>query len=50
MSNDTHDYPDDSFENMQKLARQLPFPFPYLWDEDQPVAKVYGVDCQARFV
>ena len=49
MSNDTHDYPEDSFENMQKLAKQLQFPFPYLLDEDQSVAKAYGAVCTPDF-
>ncbi len=49
MSNDTHDYPDDSFANMQKLAKQLQFPFPYLLDEDQSVAKAYGAVCTPDF-
>ncbi len=29
MSNDTNDYPEDSFENMQKIAEQYQYPFPY---------------------
>ena len=33
MSNDSTDYPEDSFENMQKVARELDYPFPYLIDE-----------------
>src|ERR1700758_1397488 len=33
MSNDSADYPEDSFANMQRVARELAFPFPYLWDE-----------------
>ena len=30
MSNDTNDYPEDSFENMQKVAKYYEYPFPYL--------------------
>ncbi len=49
MSNDTADYPEDSFENMQKLARDLDFPFPYLLDETQQVAQAYGAVCTPDF-
>jgi peroxiredoxin len=49
MSNDTRDYPDDSFANMQKIATQFHFPFPYLFDEDQSVAKAYAAVCTPDF-
>lgn len=49
MSNDPADYPEDSFENMQRVARELDFPFPYLWDESQAVAKAYGAVCTPDF-
>jgi len=49
MSNDTADYPEDSFENMQKLARELDFTFPYLLDETQDIAKAYGAVCTPDF-
>ncbi|MGD8588565.1 MAG: thioredoxin family protein [Chromatiales bacterium] len=49
MSNDPSDYPEDSFENMQKIAAELDFPFPYLLDETQQVAKVYGAVCTPDF-
>jgi peroxiredoxin len=49
MSNDPTDYPEDSFENMQAVARQFDFPFPYLWDESQAVAKAYGAVCTPDF-
>lgn len=49
MSNDPTDYPEDSFENMQKIARQFDFPFPYLLDETQAVAKAYGAVCTPDF-
>ena len=42
MSNDPSDYPEDSFENMKKVAAEFDFPFPYLLDETQAVAKAYG--------
>jgi peroxiredoxin len=49
MSNDTHDYPEDSFENMQKIAKQYHYPFPYLLDETQEIAKAYGAVCTPDF-
>ncbi|MCD8498264.1 MAG: thioredoxin family protein [Alphaproteobacteria bacterium] len=45
MPNDTDNYPDDSFENMQKFADQHGFTFPYLIDETQNVARGYGAVC-----
>ena len=45
MSNDVNDYPEDSFENMQKVAKKMHYPFPYLLDESQQVAKQYGAVC-----
>lgn len=41
-SNDPTKYPDDSFENMQVRAKQRNYPFPYLFDETQGVARQYG--------
>ena len=35
-SNDAATYPDDSFANMQAVAREMAFPFPYLHDEARP--------------
>jgi len=49
MSNDPAEYPEDSFENMQKIADDLKFPFPYLIDETQQVAKQYGAVCTPDF-
>lgn len=49
MSNDPSDYPEDSFDNMQQIAAELEFPFPYLMDESQAVAKVYGAVCTPDF-
>ena len=49
MSNDTADYPEDSFENMQKIARELNFTFPYLLDETQEIAQSYGAVCTPDF-
>ena len=49
MSNDPTDYPEDSFENMQKVAEANQFPFPYLIDKSQAVAKAYGAVCTPDF-
>lgn len=49
MSNDVEEYPDDSFENMQKLAREKNFSFPYVIDETQSVAKLYDAVCTPDF-
>ncbi len=49
MSNDPHAYAEDSFENMQKISREMNFPFPYLLDETQSVAKAYGAVCTPDF-
>ncbi len=49
MSNDPADYPEDSFESMQRVAREFEFPFPYLWDQTQEVAKAYGAVCTPDF-
>jgi len=49
MSNDTNEYPEDSFENMQELAKEYGFTFPYLLDKSQEVAKSYGAICTPDF-
>ncbi len=49
MSNDPAEYEEDSFENMQKIAVEFDFPFPYLLDETQQVAKAYGAVCTPDF-
>jgi peroxiredoxin len=49
MSNDPTDYPEDSFESMKIIAREMDFPFPYLLDETQEVAKAYGAVCTPDF-
>ena len=48
-ANDPTDYPEDSFDNMQRVARELNFPFPYLYDETQAVARAYGAVCTPDF-
>jgi peroxiredoxin len=49
MSNDPSEYPEDSFENMQTIATELDFPFPYLFDASQEIAKEYGAVCTPDF-
>ena len=49
MSNDTKNYPDDSFENMIKFSKINKFNFPYLLDETQETAKKYGAVCTPDF-
>ena len=49
MSNDPTDYPEDSFDNMRTVAESNRFPFPYLLDESQAVAKAYGAVCTPDF-
>ena len=49
MSNDTVSYPEDSFENMKKFAKENNFSFPYLYDEKQQVAKKYSAVCTPDF-
>lgn len=48
-SNDAQSYPSDSFENMKQLAKNRGFPFPYLYDESQDVARAYGAACTPDF-
>jgi len=40
--NDAEISPEDTFENMQVLAREKQYPFPYLKDETQEIYKAYG--------
>ena len=49
MSNDTKNYPEDSFENMIAFSKKHGFTFPYLIDETQEVAKKYGAVCTPDF-
>jgi peroxiredoxin len=48
-SNDVESYPDDRPEMMAKIAREKGFPFPYLYDETQEVAKSYRAACTPDF-
>ena len=49
MSNDPAEYAEDSFENMKAVAERENFPFPYLIDETQDVARAYGAVCTPDF-
>ncbi len=44
-SNDETGYPEDSFPNMVKRAKDRGFNFPYLRDETQNIARQYGAIC-----
>lgn len=48
-SNDAGAYPADSFDNMKRFAAENAFPFPYLHDESQEVARAYGAVCTPDF-
>ncbi len=49
MSNDPAEYPEDSPENMKKVAQEMVFPFPYLLDATQEIAKKYDAVCTPDF-
>jgi thiol-disulfide isomerase/thioredoxin len=48
-SNDVENYPEDSPELMREEARKWGYPFPYLYDETQVVAKAYDAACTPDF-
>ncbi|MCK5086585.1 MAG: thioredoxin family protein [Melioribacteraceae bacterium] len=48
-SNDVENYPQDSPEKMKEIALSLKYPFPYLYDETQEVAKAYNAACTPDF-
>lgn len=48
-SNDVANYPDDSPDKMKLVAKVLKFPFPYLYDKHQEVAKSYDAACTPDF-
>ena len=49
MSNDTKNYPEDSFDNMKVFAKKHDFTFPYLIDETQDVSRAYDAVCTPDF-
>jgi peroxiredoxin len=48
-SNDAEAYPEDGFERMREVAVAREFPFPYLHDADQSVARAYDAVCTPDF-
>ncbi len=48
-SNDVSRYPMDSPEKMKQMADSMQYPFPYLYDETQEVAKAYQAACTPDF-
>ncbi len=48
-ANDAENYPEDGPKEMTKLAKQLAYPFPYLYDETQSTAKKYQAACTPDF-
>ena len=44
-SNDANEYPDDSFEELQKQWKEKNYGFPYLFDEEQTLAKAFNAVC-----
>jgi peroxiredoxin len=49
MSNDPAEYTEDSFANMKVVAERHRFPFPYVIDETQDVARAYAAVCTPDF-
>ena len=49
MSNDTNNYPEDSFDNMILFSKKHNFSFPYVIDKTQEVARMYGAVCTPDF-
>lgn len=48
-SNDVEHYPDDSPENMHRVAKEVGYSFPYLYDETQEVAQLFQAACTPDF-
>lgn len=48
-SNDVENYPEDSPEKMKERAEEHAYPFPYLYDERQDIAKAYDAACTPDF-
>lgn len=49
MPNDPAHHTEDSFDNMKKVAREKGFPFPYVLDGTQDVARAYDAVCTPEF-
>ncbi len=48
-SNDIEHYPEDAPEKMKVVATEVGYPFPYLYDESQGVARIYQAACTPDF-
>ncbi|WP_209426068.1 thioredoxin family protein [Pararhodobacter sp. SW119] len=48
-SNDARAYPEDGFDRMREMAERHGFPFPYLHDESQEVARAWDASCTPDF-
>ncbi len=48
-SNDAENYPEDAPEKMKERAENQYYPFPYLYDKAQEVAKAYDASCTPDF-
>jgi len=48
-SNDIQQFPDDAPDKMKDVANHLSYPFPYLYDESQDVARAYDAACTPDF-
>ena len=48
-SNDVENYPEDAPDKMSIVAKVLKYPFPYLYDKHQEVAKAYDAACTPDF-
>ncbi len=49
MSNDYREYPEDAPLELKRIAEELDYPFPYLIDHSQAVARAYGAVCTPDF-
>src|SRR5258708_30138239 len=49
MANDPAEYPEDSFENMKRVAAEFGYPFPYVLDKTQQAARAFGAVCTPDF-
>ena len=48
-SNDAEEYPQDGPDEMRRHAAEVGYPFPYLYDESQEVARAYDAACTPDF-
>jgi peroxiredoxin len=48
-SNDPENYPEDNLDNMKTVAQNKDYPFPYVQDSEQSVARSYGAVCTPDF-